>query len=183
LISRLFGYRNTLSLAGDGLNDVGSDPRTAMKAINRWGICREDLWPYDVDHWKRWPGSGDRAIQAAYDYARTTRWEYAWITSTGAQRVTDVKLALDAGFQVGDGGAIGDEYGAWKPGDRPLEPPTIVTGHHARVIEGYTGDVFRELGSWGTSLGDDGRVEISADYVASPAMSSLLIIRKAPVLV
>jgi len=184
LVSRLFGYRATLSLAGDargGYVDAGCDPRTAAKALNRVGICKESLWPYDVAHWKEIPRTGDRAFRAAYDYALATRWEFYWILSTGAQKVIDVKLALDAGYQVGRGGLIGDEYGNWKPGDKPLDPPTKPAGGHATVLEAYTGDRIRDLGSWSRTLGDNGRVEVSSDYIESPMTEILMVFRKAPV--
>jgi hypothetical protein len=185
LVARIFSYLNTLSLAGDaehGYTDVGCDPRTAVKSFNRYGICDEKLWPYDVARWTKYPRTADRAFRKAIDYARSNRWEFYWILSTGSARVDEVKLALDAGFKVFRGGLIGDDYGTWRPGDKPLDPPIKPAGGHATVLEAYDGDVIDDLGSWGTKLGDNGRVKVSADYIASPMTEVLMVLRKAPVI-
>jgi hypothetical protein len=175
LCSRLAAYYYTRVLQGDEEHDEGCDPRTAMKAYQKFGVCAEIYWPYIESMYRQCP-SGE-ALRNSHDQRA---YEYAWVQTGGSTRINDVKLLLDAGFQVGIGGGIGAEYGDWKLGDSPLGPPNKTLGGHFRVLEGYAGDVFSELGSWGTTLGDNGRVLISSDYIAWGGTTSLLVIRRAP---
>jgi hypothetical protein len=175
--SRLAAYYFTRVEEGEENEDTGCNPRTAMKAISKRGILPEAEWPYDIEKFAQCPS--DMVLRNSYDQRA---FEYSWVQTTGRTRINDVKLLLDAGYQIGIGGQIGDEYGEWKRGDAPLGIPANPYGGHFRVLEGYNGDVFRELGSWGTGLGDDGRVEISAAYLAWSGTSTLIVIRRAPVI-
>ena len=175
--SRLSSYYFTRVVEGEENQDNGCDPRTAMKSICKRGILPEADWPYDIAKFAQCPP--DLVLRNSYDQRA---FEYSWIQTLGRTKIDDVKLLLDAGYQIGIGGQIGDEYGEWKPGEAPLTIPVNPYGGHYRVLEGYVGDVFRELGSWGTGLGDNGRVEISAEYLAWTGTSTLLVIRRAPVI-
>lgn len=54
-LSRLFLYYNARKLDGDVNDDVGAYISTAVRAIETYGLCREDLWPYDVYKFKTEP--------------------------------------------------------------------------------------------------------------------------------
>jgi C1A family cysteine protease len=55
-LSRLFLYYNARKIAGDIEEDVGAYVSTALTAIELYGLCREDLWPYDAEQFKVEPG-------------------------------------------------------------------------------------------------------------------------------
>ena len=177
--SRLFAYFNTRALDGeDNINeDTGADPRTAMKAINEYGLPPEMDWPYDIAKFKKLPAN--RAFRSAYDASgKLTKWEFYWITGSLDEKVEAAQLALDAGYAIGIGTAIGEEYGDWHKGDAPLGPPKEIAGYHFEVLDGYKGEIFRSLGSWSSGFGDNGRVEMTSDYVGSYLTSSMLVIEK-----
>jgi len=46
--SRLFLFYNTHKLAGTLNNDCGATIRETCKALHKFGICDESLWPYDI---------------------------------------------------------------------------------------------------------------------------------------
>jgi len=180
--SRLMAYLIAQIASGqtDPIIDNGLDPLIGIDALKRHGVCAEKDWPYtDGAGWNKWPKDLARRFRDAYDMHDL---EAFFVQTTGARRVDDVKILLDRGYQVGIGGNIGQEYRTWKKGDKPLDPPTISIGGHFRVIEGYDGDIFSELGSWGADSADNGRWLISADYVASPRTSTLMVIKKALVI-
>jgi len=48
-LSRLFAYYNTRFEYGNIQEDEGMFLRDGMKSISKFGICSEDLWPYDIE--------------------------------------------------------------------------------------------------------------------------------------
>lgn len=48
-LSRLFIYYNIRELDGTVEYDMGGYLRDGIKVLKRYGVCREDLWPYDID--------------------------------------------------------------------------------------------------------------------------------------
>src|SRR5215468_4764430 len=53
--SRLFIYYNTRVLMGTVGQDSGSDLRSMMKALSRWGWCDESSWPYETSRYTTRP--------------------------------------------------------------------------------------------------------------------------------
>jgi C1A family cysteine protease len=47
-LSRLFVYYNSRSLHNETDSDVGAYIRSTLSATKHHGICREELWPYDI---------------------------------------------------------------------------------------------------------------------------------------
>jgi hypothetical protein len=181
--SRLFGYFNTLILQGMGVVDMGCYPDVAMRAAKTFGICAESVWKYDTARFAETPPS------LAYHDSFDQRGPYDdyWIVSSGVRKVDEVKIALDEGFLVGICGPVGPEYMHWKAGDAPLKPPANYNpydpeyGGHARVLTHYDGDVIGEIGSWSEDFGDGGYVENDASLIEWPYTSTLLVLRKTPV--
>ena len=48
-LSRLFIYYNTRAEYGDILIDDGMFIRDGLKSLQKFGVCSEQLWPYDVE--------------------------------------------------------------------------------------------------------------------------------------
>jgi C1A family cysteine protease len=56
-LSRLFIYYNARLIEGSVLEDAGLYLRNGIKSVKDWGICRESLWPYNVELYKNKPTS------------------------------------------------------------------------------------------------------------------------------
>lgn len=55
-LSRLFLYYNARKISGDVDEDIGAYVSTAIEAVQAYGLCREDLWPYDAGKFRVEPG-------------------------------------------------------------------------------------------------------------------------------
>jgi hypothetical protein len=53
--SKLFLYYNTRILMGTVNVDSGAYLRDVLKAAQKYGICNETLWQYDLNNWKTEP--------------------------------------------------------------------------------------------------------------------------------
>lgn len=171
--SRLFAYRNCRFL-DDPLtisSDVGADPKTAVKAINKWGLPAEEHWPYDVSKFAQCPPMD------AYRYAFDNRLplKYYWINSD-EYAIDNVKTAICHGYPVGIGTGIDSSYGTWKPTEPPLKPPANPTGLHYMVLVGYLPDGVLCLGSWGTDIADEGIWLFDWSYLSYYYTSAMLVI-------
>lgn len=178
LPSRLLPYYCSRDSEGLVHIDCGADPKTAIKMYRKYGYCDEQHWPYFIDKFDVFPGM--EAFRLSYDHRA---FEYYFILSSGARRVEECKLALDAGYAVGIGTTVGSAFDAWKAGDPPLLPPSrdeLRRSGHFTVLIGYDGDRFLDLNSWGSSWGDHGKAWLSADYIAWSETKDLLVIRRAP---
>jgi len=190
--SRMMGYYWTLVLAKEGIDDYGCDPVTAMAALNQWGLCDEDLyWPYDVSTFPNLrrgllPEGIDEAMNHGYD--QRGPYEFNWITTSGTRKVDQTKIAQDEGYLVGIATVVGPEYENWKPGDPPLKPPTNFNyndpdyGGHFTILGGYNGDTHKDVGSWGSNMFDNGVALFDSSYIEWDETSSLLVMRKAPII-
>lgn len=178
LLSRLFGYY--LSRAEHGEQDVddGTYLRMFFKALNQFGFCPETYWPYDLDNINTEPPGS--AFWAGFDQRTPTVYER--ISSAGPARIDDIKRAVAAGFGVCFGTDVSEQFCAGELGEGPIAPPVglPIAGGHALVVDGYEGDAFSIVNSWGTGWGDGGRCTFSADYLAWPQTTDIWIVAKAP---
>ncbi|MEG1808825.1 MAG: hypothetical protein RR244_03140, partial [Oscillospiraceae bacterium] len=56
LLSRLYLYYKERELDGTINEDSGATMRTVCKALQRYGVCRELMWPYIIDNFAETPG-------------------------------------------------------------------------------------------------------------------------------
>lgn len=178
LMSRLFGYYLSRAEHGGQDLDQGTYLRTFFEAINQFGFCSEAYWPYDVEHVNVEPPAS--AFWGAFDQRSPT--VYQRIFSAGPARIADIKRAIAAGFGVCFGTDVSEAFCAGELGERPIDPPVglDIAGGHALVLDGYEGDAFSVVNSWGPGWGDGGRCVFSADYLAWPETTDLWIVAKAP---
>jgi hypothetical protein len=142
----------------DGLPDEeGTTIRVAMKALKKYGTCRERFWPYRP-HQKDKPRPG-----AAKDAARFKERSYARILN-----LNELKLSISskgpcvAGVEVFKG-MMKTRTGVVpmpKRGERPL-------GGHAICLVGYDDrrGFVKFKNSWGRSWGDKGYGWFSYEYI------------------
>ena len=177
--SRLFAYYLSRSYHHDTGGDTGTFLRTCFGALNKFGFCVEDAWPYvdDGQTFRRMPST--EAFRVAFDQKSPT--VYRRINSEGRERVDDVKRALAAGYLVSFGTGVSFDFTANKLSE-PLDPPNAsdVAGGHAMCFVGHTGDVFDTVNSWGTDWGDRGYCRFGASYVAWAGTQDLWLCEHAP---
>lgn len=79
------------------VEDVGSYPRLAMRAVQRLGFCDERFFPYTDDDKAINETPNPTAFQQSYDQKD---FRYYRIASTGEQKIADVSRALARGNAV-----------------------------------------------------------------------------------
>jgi C1A family cysteine protease len=160
--SPLFIYYNERMIEGTVSVDSGAELRDGMKAINRWGVCHEDLCPYDVTKFRNKPSR--QAFRAAakhkiIDYRRVPQ------TLLSMKSVLAEKDPFVFGFTVYEG-FDGDEIA--KTGMMTIPRPNeVVLGGHAVLAVGYDDhrQVFIIRNSWGTAWGDKGYFYMPYSYI------------------
>jgi len=163
--ARLFNYYLSRAAHGLAAFDAGTQLRTFFWTLNKFGFLSEDSYPfgYDIHRFAESPPA--IAYTRALDQKSPTRY---WGIGEGPARIDQVKRAVSLGYGVCFGVQVGAPFADWQidPGT-PLDPPSAraVTFGHAMLIEGYGGDVFTVLNSWGEQFGDRGRCLFTADYI------------------
>jgi len=157
--SRLFVYYNARKLSGLEHQDGGAYLRDGVKCCNHWGICTEDIWPYDTSK------VNDQPSPEAYEVARPNRvitYERIQVSDidtikafiANEQKSVVIGMGLGEKFYDVSGPLDQQDYPAINNSDNEL------IGGHAMNIVGYddniNGGIFIVENSWGTSWGDNG---------------------------
>ena len=159
-LSRLFVYYNTRLEDGSVNQDSGIYLRDGLKAIKKYGICSESLWPYNLDYWD------DKPSDEAYEDAKKRSIiKYQKLTST--YYITEV---LNDNKPVVFGMEI---YDSFMQLDKSIFTVNIPSrkekslGGHAMCMVGY--DLKRRLflakNSFGEEWGMNGYCWIPFDYI------------------
>ena len=155
-LSRLFIYWNERYLNDLIYADSGARIRDGIKALKKWGVCNEELWPYDLDRFTEKPS------REAYKDAKSRRIKYYRPVKT----LDDIRYALSQGLPVAYGFIVYESFDTLevaKTGNVPYpkrgEKPR---GGHANLLVGYKDsiEIFRSKNSYGTGFGDKGFLNI-----------------------
>lgn len=151
--SRLYNYWYSRLLGGI-TGDNGAYPRDVCKALNKYGICLESTWEFDLEKNLNVEPSIEAQIEAkdypVYEYARLYSEDVALdikkSVASGIPVMTSIKTSAAFNFLRGD----------WKTHD--WDPSVDFTGAHQVLIIGYNDEAQRFLGmnSWGNRWGDGG---------------------------
>lgn len=166
-VSRLFIYsmsRLLHDLDGDGQTDLNLDEgtyvRTCLDVLSRFGVCREDLWPYDTS--KVFTAPSMKAMREAVGHRIHS---YYRIRETGLDRLTAIETALRSKHPVIFGTKVSSAFLA-NSGPDTEDVPTQVEGGHAMIIVGFTSDGrYKIKNSWGESWRNKGFVYLTRDYI------------------
>ena len=169
LPSRLYIYYNERSMEGTIQSDAGAQLRDGIKAVNRWGACKESMWPYEVERFATRPGQDcyeEGLCHQALAYQRVT------------QNLAQMKGCLAAGFPFVFGFVVFESLlspKVAKSGEAPMpqsgEQPQ---GGHAVMAVGYDEARQRFLirNSWGKRWGRKGYFSLPYAYLTEAGMAA-----------
>lgn len=166
--SRLMIYYLERFLEHTIKEDAGAEIRDGAKVLARYGVCPENVWPYDVSKFAVKPPKGafKLATQSqALRYARLRQTE------------SDVCQTLAQGFPIAFGFMVYEEINlpiVAQKGDLPMPGKRSTSeGGHAVTLVGYdlTTRKFLVRNSWGTGWGIGGYFWMPFDYVLSSNLS------------
>jgi hypothetical protein len=153
-LSRLFTYYNSRRIRGTTNQDTGAYISDATASILAFGVCREDIWPYNINTFANEPSQQayqEAMMHEAIQYARVD----------GAEGSV---YALAAGFPVVFGTRIPERcyQEAQSTGVFPIPSDEEIMnnqgGGHCMLIVGYDKPkkIFIVRNSWGQGWGDRG---------------------------
>lgn len=158
--SRLFVYYAARAYGGNIGLDVGATIVDGLKAVNKLGCPKEDLWPYDISKFtERPPRAAYRAAVKA-QAVKYSRVEQTW---------DGVRNAIGRGLPIVVGLMVYPHFEAAKSGviEAPSSGATSMGGHCATLV-GYEGDYAILRNSWSTAWGNGGDALIHRDYLLNP---------------
>lgn len=166
-LSALFVYYNSRKESGDDtVTDNGTYLRTAIKSVQRFGVCPELVWPFSSSKVNRMPTWN--AYRTAHD-RRGVRGYYR----IESGNLLDVKRALASGRPVVAGWQVDAAFKAYR-GDTVIgaqhEP---FVGGHAMMVGAYRqvmspeglADDWTIVNSWGTDWGDNGLAIVNDSFM------------------
>jgi C1A family cysteine protease len=176
-ISRLFLYYVTRSLEGTTRWDSGCSIRDTAKAINKFGVCAEELWKYDIRRYRNKP-----PIEAYNDALNHKSILYRRVNG-----IIDIKTVLAMGYPIIFGFTVYSSFESDNVSKTGIVPmPTRrerSLGGHAVLLCGYDNTMLTETGngyficenSWGNGFGDSGFFYLPYSYF--PLMSDFWLIQ------
>lgn len=158
-LSKLFIYYNARVLEDAVSLDQGATLRNGFKGCKTYGICREDLWPYDLEKFD------DRPPEICYEDARH-RLISEYRSLSGLSETLD---ALDAERLVVIGITLFDPFMYLDVEHSTVPMPSdnnITVGDHAMILVGYDqpNRLLLAKNSFGNTWGDRGYCWIPYDY-------------------
>ena len=159
-LSRLFIYYNTRSEYGDIQKDDGMYLRDGLKSLAKFGVCSEELWPYELEKFE------DRPTNECYEDAKKRKiLNYQKLISI--YYITEV---LNNNKPVVFGMEIYDSFMDLNDRISTVSFPgrkEKSLGGHAMCMVGYDLEkrLFLAKNSFGTDWGDRGYCWVPFDYI------------------
>lgn len=167
-LSRLFIYYNERTIMGTESTDSGATLTAGMQAVQAWGVCSEQLWPY----WE------------SMEFTKPYSWTYHFAKDhrvpTGTQldnsHLPTLKGFLDQGYPFVFGVTIYDSFRHVNSSGLVLMPKPQsekALGGHALCCAGYddSKQAFIVANSWGTDFGDKGYCYIPYEYLTNTELA------------
>ena len=167
--SRLFIYYNERKLEHTINSDSGASVRDCFKAMNKYGVCPETDWPYDISKFT------DKPSKQCYDEAKKDLvLKYKSLRPT----MDDLKSCLFEGFPIPIGIAIYDSFETnevAKTGVVPIpKQDETLLGFHCVAVVGYEDSESSWIvrNSWGKEWGDGGYFYLPYRYLLDVNLAS-----------
>ena len=160
--SVLFLYFNTRMLDGNTSQDNGSTLSQAVNAVNKYGICSNERWPYLTNMWATQPN-----VQCYVEGLKHQTIGYSHVEQTGDQ----MKACLASGYPFVIGIYIYQSFenpDVERTGNVPMPGAgEAMLGGHAIVCVGYDDSrgIWICRNSWGTGWGDAGYFYLPYGYL------------------
>lgn len=150
-------------------SDTGSDIRTALKVLTRFGVPPEDYWPYDITRFDEEPTAFHYALAKPFSNLRYFRLDEPNIS--GEATWATVKSFLAAGFPIVFGFSVPTSMTSLT--DIPYRPyHDGVRGGIAAITTGYRINHYGPRRnallirtSWGSQCGDNGSAWLPAVFL------------------
>lgn len=138
------------------LVDDGAKIRLAIEGGRKFGLPSEAAWAFSPE-----VVNDDPKLDAIEESTTCRIQAYYTIDDIGLGRVERVCQALAAGFPVVLGTQVDRAFEEYRKGEIQPVGSNVSLGGHATLLIGYRTNAdgtraFRNLGSWGTTYGDDG---------------------------
>jgi C1A family cysteine protease len=167
--SRLFVYYNERVMLGTVDTDSGAMIRDGVKSVAKAGVCREEIWPYDITQFTVKPS------RACYTEAlRNQVLVYRRVLNSNLHQLQG---ALASGTPVIFGFSVYESFQGQdvaRTGIVPLPPRgETLLGGHAVLAVGYDDATQRFLvrNSWGEGWGDKGYCYMPYGYLTDPGLA------------
>lgn len=166
--SALYVYFNARNLAGNAKWDAGSTIRDTMKALGRWGACKEQNWPYIPEKFKTTPPKTtyrEGAKNQSKIYRRIDRDIDAMRLCLSDNRPIVFGFTVYQSFMTADVEATG-YVPMPQMGERALGGHAVVKCGHNDSEERFTC-----RNHWGPDWGDGGYFYMPYAYITDPNLS------------
>ena len=161
--SRLFIYYNERLLEGTVKEDAGATIRSGIKAVAKFGACKETLHPYKIANFDNEPS------EHAYEHAKQNR----IVSYQRVKNLHGLKASLVEGHPVVFGMALYESFESehvTNTGTVPMpKKDEACLGGHAVLAVGYD-DVTKRVivrNSWGKGWGDEGYFTLPYAYISN----------------
>lgn len=170
--SRLYLYWNTrVSIERSPPNeDTGVAIADVCKALTKYHVCDEDIWPYIIDNFSILPPL------EAYKNANLHK---QLVYKKVPQNINNIKNVLVSGYPIIFGIQIFNSFETeevMKTGIVPIpnKKNDSLLGGHAILLVGYNDETkkFKIMNSWGSEVGQKGYFELDYDYVLDKDLAS-----------
>jgi C1A family cysteine protease len=164
-VSRLFIYYLERKEENAVDEDSGGYLRDGMKALQSYGVCSEEIWPYDVNSWRDEPPQeafDDAASHTIDEYHRVPVELDAMRTCLAEGYPFVLGLELYKSFESHGHHGHHGHIAMPRSGEKDI-------GSHAMLCVGYSDSdkVFLVRNSWGTDWGDQGYCYVPYAYLAN----------------
>lgn len=165
-VSRLMLYYDSRNYHGETQIDAGAYLGDALDSTKKLGICREDLWNYDISKVFVQP-----PIECYREGNSNKITEFYQIATTGNARQADIETAIRANHPVVFGFQVGADFEAYSGEEgKVFDPPAVSLGGHAVIITGIRYNAAGALefwirNSWSNFWGSNGHAWISGAYI------------------
>lgn len=161
MFSRLFGYYFTRQLEGTPANeDSGCNVRDVFKSYNKYGICLESTWAYDIKMFSQEPSTAAQAEALSHKA----------LTYVGCDDLQSIKQAIVSGMPIIFGFDCYESFQSdtvSKTGIVPMpQSGEEVIGGHCMFLDSYDDrtKTVSGINSYGDDWGDRGRFHMPYDF-------------------
>lgn len=167
--SELFHYYNERFMEGTVSVDSGASIRDGFKAMHKFGVVKEDLWPYNIQDFAKQPPKSlykEAKKDVLKSYQRVFRSANAIKTVLAAKRTVVVGLSIYESFESE---AVANTGHVSMPG-----PNEALLGGHAVCVVGYdmSYPCWIVRNSWSDQWGDNGYFYLPMRYLEKAGLSS-----------